>query len=316
MKKARIAILDDYQGVALTSADWAPLLDQCELTVFHDHIGNLDALITRLQPFEVVCVMRERTPLPRSVLQNLPNLRLIASTGARNASIDTEAADALGIQIAHTGYSPTAAIELTWALLLAAARHIPREVRSVRSGGWQTQLGVELQGKTLGLLGLGRIGSSVAAIARAFGMRVVAWSHNLTQERAERFGCQQVSKEDLFQSADFVSLHLILSHRTRGLIGKADFDVMKPSAWFINTARADIVDQSALLDCLTSRKIAGAALDVFWQEPLPSGSPWRTLKNVLATPHIGFVSEEAYQAFFQDIVANIARYLQHGTSRT
>jgi len=311
MGKIKLAVLDDYQQVALTSADWTPILAGCEVSVFHDHIDDVPALVRRLEPFEILCVMRERTPLPRALLEQLPNLRFIASTGARNASIDLKAAEDLDIEVAYTGYTSTAAIELTWALILAAARHLPQEISSVQTGGWQTRLGQELKGKTLGLIGLGRIGSAIAKIGNAFGMRVLAWSQNLTPDRAAESGAAWVPRETLFGDADFVSLHLILSKRTQQLIGETDFDRMKQSAWFVNTARAGIVDEHALMNHLKLRKISGAALDVFWNEPLSLQSPWRKLENVLSSPHIGFVTDEAYKTFYGDCARNVLAYL-HG----
>jgi phosphoglycerate dehydrogenase-like enzyme len=308
----RIAILDDYQNVSLEMADWSPLAGRAEITVFNDHLSNLDAIVERLLPFDVVCVMRERTPLPRSVIERLPRLKLIASTGPRNAAIDLEAAAERGIVVAHTGYNSRSTVEMTWALILGSVRQVARENANLRAGGWQLTVGDGLHGKTLGVLGLGNIGSEVARIGLAFGMEVIAWSQNLTPEKAQACGAQLVSKEELFRSADILTIHLVLSSRTKGSVGAAELQVMKPSARLINTSRGPIVDEPALIDVLRDRRIAGAALDVFDIEPLPADHPFRSLENVLATPHIGFVARELYRTFYCDTVENITRWLaQH-----
>ncbi|MFM0133726.1 D-2-hydroxyacid dehydrogenase family protein [Paraburkholderia sediminicola] len=305
----KVAVLDDYQNVALSVADWSPLKNLAEVTVFNDHVADIGSLIQRLQPFDVVCVMRERTPLSRVVIEGLPNLKLIASTGPGNVSIDQEAAAERGIEIRHTGYSSTPTIEMTWALILAMARNIPLENQSVRQGGWQLSLGEELAGKTLGLLGLGHIGSAVGIIGRAFRMNVIAWSENLTEERAAEKGVQRVSKDVLFSTADFLSIHVRFSERTRGLVGATELALMKPTSRLINTSRGAIVDNAALLRALTTGQIAGAALDVYDVEPLDNPHPLRELPNVLATPHIGYVSKELYRTFYGDTVRNIVQWL-------
>ncbi len=305
----RIAVLDDYQNVALEMADWSPLAGRAEITVFNDRLSNLDAIVERLLPFDVVCVMRERTPLPRSVIERLPRLKLIASTGPRNAAIDVEAAANRGIVVAHTGYDARSTIEMTWALILASARQVALENAHLRTGGWQLTVGESLHGKTLGVLGLGNIGSEVARIGLAFGMNLIAWSQNLTTERAEACGGRLVSKEELFRSADILTIHLVLSSRTKGSVGAAELQAMKPSARLINTSRGPIVDEPALIDVLRGRRIAGAAVDVFDIEPLPADHPFRSLDNVLATPHIGFVARELYRTFYGDTVENITRWL-------
>jgi phosphoglycerate dehydrogenase-like enzyme len=309
MNKYQIAVLDDYQDVALASADWSVLRDRADIAVFQDHLADPDAVIERLRPFDVVCVMRERTPLPRSVIERLPNLKLIASTGPGNASIDVAAAGDHGVAVAHTGYRSAPTIEFTWALILACARNIVTESNSVRSGGWQQTVGTDLHGKTLAVLGLGRIGSQVARIGSAFGMKLLAWSQNLTPHAAEAAGATLVSKEQLFEHADILTIHLVLSSRTRGLVGAAELARMKPTARLINASRGPIVDEQALIRALTSRQIAGAAIDVFDTEPLPAAHPFRMLDSVLATPHIGYVSQGLYATFFQDTVANILRWL-------
>ncbi len=307
----RVAVLDDYQNVALSMADWSTLKGRADVTVFNDHIADADAVVSRLLPFEIVCVMRERTPMTRAVIERLPKLRLIASTAFQNASIDTEAAEERSIQVVHTGYTSAPTVELTWALILAGARHLVDENASLRGGGWQRSVGDDLGSRTLGLLGLGNIGSDVARIAKAFDMNVIAWSQNLTAERAEAGGAMLVSKEELFRRADIVSIHLVLSRRTRGLVGAAELALMKPMARLVNTSRGPIVVEADLLEALRSNKIAGAAIDVFDQEPLPHDHPFRSQPNLLATPHIGYVSRGLYQRFYQDTVDNIAKWLDN-----
>lgn len=306
----KVAVLDDYQNVALNMADWSPLDRLAEVTVFNDHVADVDKLIDRLRPFDVVCVMRERTPLTREIIEGLPNLKLIASTGAGNTSIDADAAAERGIEIRHTAYSSTPTIEFTWALILSMARNIPLENQSLRQGGWQLSLGEELAGKTLGLLGLGRVGSAVGVIGRAFRMNVVAWSQNLTEERAAEKGVQLVSRDVLFSTADFLSIHVRLSERTRHLVGTAEFAQMKSTSRLINTSRGPIVDEAALVEALTTGRIAGAALDVYDEEPLGKTHPLRQLPNVLATPHLGYGSKELYRKFYGDTVQNIVRWLE------
>jgi len=309
MTKYKIAILDDYQNVALESADWSVLRDRADIAVFRNHLAEPEALIERLLPFDVVCVMRERTPLLRNVIERLPNLKLIASTGSANASIDMAAAGDRGIAVAHTGYRSDPTIELTWALILASARNMVTESNSVRSGGWQQTVGTDLRGKTLGLLGLGRIGSQVARVGSAFGMNLVAWSQNLTSEVAQAASATLVTKDQLFEQADVLTIHLVLSGRTRGLVGAPELGKMKPTARLINASRGPIVDEQALVSALKNKQIAGAAVDVFDIEPLPPSHPFRTLENVLATPHIGYVSDGLYKTFYEDTVSNIRKWL-------
>jgi len=309
VKKYKIAVLDDYQSAALESADWSVLRDRADIAVFQNHLADPDAVIERLLPFDVVCVMRERTPLPRFIIERLPNLKLIASTGAVNASIDVAAAGDHGIAVVHTGYRSDPTIEFTWALILASARNIVTESNSVRAGGWQQTVGTDLRGKTLGILGLGQIGSQVARIGSAFGMNPVAWSQNLTPEAAKAAGAILVSKDRLFEQADILTIHLVLSGRTRGLVGSKDLARMKPTARLINASRGPIVDEQALIGALKNRQIAGAAIDVFDIEPLPPSHPFRTLDNVLATPHIGYVSHGVYKTFFEDTVSNVRKWL-------
>jgi phosphoglycerate dehydrogenase-like enzyme len=306
----KVAILDDYQDVALRLADWSAVRRRAEITVFNDHLADPAAVVERLHPFDVVCVMRERTPLSRDILQQLPRLKLIASTGPRNAAIDMRAAAERGIVVTATGYESTPTIELSWALILASARHLVREAASVRDGGWQMAIGANLRGKCLGVIGLGNIGTEVARIALAFGMTVIAWSQNLTSEIASAAGATLVDKDALFRQADIVTIHLILSRRTSGLVGAAELALMKPTAWLVNTSRGPIVDEAALIEALRARRIAGAALDVFEIEPLPADHPFRRLDNVLATPHIGYVTEELYRTFYGDAAASIAAWLE------
>jgi phosphoglycerate dehydrogenase-like enzyme len=306
----KVAILDDYQNVALRIADWSAVAKKAEITVFNDHIDQTDALIERLEPFDVICVMRERTPLPRDIIERLPRLRFIASTGSRNISIDMAAASERGISVASTGYRSTPTIELTWALILASARHLVAESNSIRAGGWQTSIGHELDGRVLGVLGLGNVGGQVARIGRAFGMKIIAWSQNLRAEAAEAAGAELVTKDGLFRRADVVTVHLILSRRTRGLVGAAELALMKPTARLINTSRGPIVDEPALIEALRARTIAGAAVDVFDTEPLPAKHPFRFLKNILTTPHIGYVAEDLYRTFYGDAATAIGAWLE------
>ncbi len=305
----KIAILDDYQNVALKMADWSALSGRAEITVFNDHLADPSALVERLLPFDIVCVMRERTPLPREVLQHLPRLKLVASTGSRNASIDTGAAKELGITVTATGYRSSPTIELTWALILASLRGVVHENNSIRNGGWQKSVGQDLSGKILGVVGLGNIGGQVARIGLAFGMKIIAWSQNMTPEIAEAAGAKLVSKDELFRQADVVTIHLILSGRTKGLVGAAELGLMKPTSRLINTSRGPIVDEPSLIKALRSHAIAGAAIDVFEEEPLPAQHPFRSMDNVLATPHIGYVSESLYRTFYGDSLANITAWL-------
>jgi phosphoglycerate dehydrogenase-like enzyme len=306
----KVAVLDDYQNVALKTTDWSILKNKAEITIYNDHIADEAAVIERLLPYQVVCVMRERTPLTKQILSKLPNLKLIISTGRRNASIDTQAAEDLGIIIKTTRYVVTGAPEFTWALLMAIARQIPVENANVRSGGWQTTIGTDLTGKTIGIIGLGNIGKKIARYAKVFDMNVIVWSENLTEEKATEAGVRLVSKQELFSEADFVTIHLVLSDRSRNIVTKTDLDLMKPSAYFINTSRGPLVNEQDLLTILQQRKIAGAAIDVYEAEPLPPGHPFRTLDNVLATPHIGYVTEQTYKAFYEDTVIAIAEWVE------
>src|SRR5580700_1775810 len=305
----RVAILDDYQQVALASADWSAVRERAEIHVFTSHIARTEALVNALEPFDVIMAMRERTPFDAERLGRLPRLRLLVTTGMSNASIDLDAAALCGITVCGTGGIGSSTAELTWGLILALLRHIPTEDRWMkmagRAGG--PALGTGLGGKRLGVVGLGRQGRRVAEIGRAFGMHVVAWSQNLDPAQAEQVGAKAVSKEELFASSDVVTVHYKHSGRSVGLVGEAELALMKPSAFLVNTSRGPLVDSEALLAALKSGGIAGAALDVYDVEPLPLSSPLRTAPNVVLTPHLGYVTEEAYRIFYgeaaEDIVA-------------
>jgi phosphoglycerate dehydrogenase-like enzyme len=307
----RVAVLDDYQGVALAMADWSVLAPACQIEVFRDHLSDLEAVAKRLRDFEIVTCMRERTPFGRDLLERLPNLRLLVTTGMRNAAIDLAAATDLGILVCGTAGGPDSPpAELTWGLILALLRHIPREDAATRAGHWGVSVGMCLEGKVLGILGLGRLGSKVARVGVAFDMSVIAWSQNLTAERAAQGGATLVSKDELFARSDILSIHVQLSARTRGLVGARELRLMKPTAYLINTARGPIVDEAALVQALQTRTIAGAGLDVFDQEPLPPGHPLTLLDNTLLVPHIGYVTREQYQVRYRDTVEDVAAYLR------
>lgn len=303
----KIAVLDDYQNVALDFADWDSL--GAEVEVFTEHIWDTDELVRRLDGCEVVVAMRERTRFDAGLLRRLPALKLLVSTGQRNAAIDVGAAQAQGVVVCGTGYFPEPTVEHTWALILAAARNLPVEERSVREGGWQRGVGTGLHGRTLGLLGLGRLGTKVAAIGQAFGMATIAWSQHLTDERAAEHGVTAVAKDELFRRSDVLSVHLVLSARTRGLVGAAELGAMKPDAILVNTSRGPIVAERALLEALREHRIGCAALDVYDTEPLPVDHPLRTASNTVLTPHIGYVTDDMYSVFYSDAVADIAAYL-------
>jgi phosphoglycerate dehydrogenase-like enzyme len=308
MLKKRCAIIDDYQNCALGLADWKGLAD-VDVTVFTDHVADEGALAARLKDFEIVSIMRERTPFQRTLFARLPHLKLLLTSGMRNAAIDVAAARDHGVTVCGTpmlGY-PTA--ELTWGLILGLLRHIPLEDRSTRLGTWQRTLGVCVREKVLGVIGLGRLGSQVATVGKAFGMEVIAWSQNLTPERCAEFGAKLVGKDELFQRSDIVTVHLVLSQRTRGLVTAADFARMKPTAYFVNTSRGPIVDEKALISVLERKSIAGAALDVFDTEPLPRDHPLRRFENTVITPHLGYVSVENYRRIFDITVGNVRAWL-------
>ncbi len=301
----QIAVIDDWQNVASGVVDWSVLESMGQVHFLHDYPGDTATMIKRLQGFEVICVMRERSPFDQALLQGLPNLKLLVTGGMRNAALDIAAAKALGITVCGTDSYKHAAPELTWALIMASTRNLLAEANSLRDGGWQVGLGGDLYGKTLGVLGLGSIGQKVARFAQVFGMRVIAWSENLTPERAAQSGVTWVSKQALFEQADILTVHLVLSDRSRGLVDAEALGWMKPGARLVNTARGPIVDESALVQALESGRLAGAALDVYAEEPLPLDHPFRRLPNVLATPHVGYVSEQNYRQFYAQMIEDI-----------
>ena len=307
----RCAILDDYQNVALKMADWSGLANQVDIEVFNAPLGGPEQLIAALKDKTIVCLMRERTPFPRAVLEALPNLKLLVTTGMYNASVDLAAAAERGVLVCGTRGVGAPTADLTMGLILNLARNISFEAARMKAGEpWQTTIGIELAGQTLGLLGLGKLGARVAKLAQAFDMNVIAWSQNLTEERCREVGVKYATKEQLFRDADFVSIHLVLSERTRSLVGAAEFALMKPTAFIINTSRGPIVDEAALLDALRARKIAGAGIDVYNVEPLPVDHPLRKLPNAVITPHLGYVTEVNYRRFYPDIVEDIGAFIE------
>ncbi len=310
MPTLRCAILDDYQNVALAMADWSKIKGEVEIKVFNQHLGAADNVVRALQGFHIVCAMRERTAFPRAVIEKLPDLKLLITTGARNASIDIAACKEKGVTVCGTGSvgSPTSGIAI--GLMLELTRRIGYENARLHAGeAWQTTIGPDLEGLTLGTLGLGKLGTRTAQIAKAFGMKAIAWSQNLTAEKAAAAGVGYVSKEELLRQADFVTIHVILSQRTRGLVGAAEFALMKPTAYIINTSRGPIIEEAALLSALREKKIAGAGLDVFDVEPLPKDHPLRAMDNVVLTPHLGYVATQSYRAYFAGMVEDIRAFL-------
>ena len=305
----RIAVLDDYQDVALSMADWSPVLARAEVDTFQDHVVDPEALVERLEPYDVVVLMRERTPLRAEVVARLPSLRLVVSTGRRNPSIDLEALRDRGVPVCATDSPISAPGELTWALILGLSRHLVGEHQSIRSGGWQTAVGSDLAGRTLGLVGLGRIGSHVARVGVAFDMHVLAWSPHLDDDRAGSAGASAVPFERLLAESDVVSVHVPLNDGTRGLIGADELARMKPTALLVNTSRGPIIDEPALLDALASGRLGGAGLDVFDEEPLPVDHPLRTAPRTLLTPHSGYVTKATYRVFFEGVVEDIVAWL-------
>ncbi|SOE47543.1 Lactate dehydrogenase [Streptomyces sp. OV198] len=304
--RMKIAILDDYQNVATSLADWGSLV--AEVVVFTEPFADADEVVRSLAGFDVLVAMRERTRFPAEVLERLPDLRLLVSTGPANAAIDLTAAHRLGITVCGTRYESHATIEHTWALILGATRNLDVEAESMRAGGWQVSVGEGLHGRTLGILGLGRVGSGVARIGQAFGMDTIAWSRNLTPETAAEHGVRAVTKERLFTESDALSIHVQLSKRTRGLVGAAELRSMKPSAVLVNTSRGPVVDEVALIDILRESAIRAAALDVYDTEPLPADHPLRALPNALLTGHVGYVNRDLYEIFYQDSVEDIAAF--------
>jgi phosphoglycerate dehydrogenase-like enzyme len=306
----KIAILDDYLRLSLGAADWSQLAAACEITVFDRPLSDPDEAAMVLAPFDILCLLRERMPITEPLIGRLPNLKMIAATGLYCRVLDVASATRRGIVVSYTelrGHYRQATCELTWGLMLSVARNIPHEANSVRNGGWQTSAGITLAGRTLGLLGLGRQGKRMVPIAKAFGMEVIAWSQNLSVETAAEVGVKRVTKDELFAMSDFLSVHLVLGERSRGLVGARELALMKPTAILVNTARGAIID--ALIAALQSGRIAGAGLDVFTQEPLATDSPLRRLANVVLTPHQGHHVKEFYQVAYKDTVENIAAFL-------
>ena len=306
----RVAVLDDYFNKALELADWSPLEGRADVKVFTEHLGeNEDAVAKTLAGFEVIVGMRERQRFPASLLERLPKLKLLITTGMRNASFDIAAAAKQGVTVCGTGGVGSPTSELAVGMMIALMRDIPRQYDSMKNGGWQTRPGFDLAGKTMGMLGLGKLGGAVARVANAFDMKVIAWSQNLTDARAAECNATRVEKDELFKRSDVISVHLVLSDRSRGLVGEREFSLMKPTAYIVNTSRGPIIDEKAMLKALQGRKIAGAALDVYGSEPLPKNDPIRKLDNVLLTPHLGYVTAENLAKMYTDVVADIAAFL-------
>jgi phosphoglycerate dehydrogenase-like enzyme len=310
MTRLRCAILDDYFNIALEIADWSKIADRVDITVFEQPFASPEAVVSALKDFEIVCAMRERTAFPRAVLEALPKLKLLITSGMRNAAIDTEAVKERGVVLCGTqwGQDPTA--PLTMGLILELTRGIGRENARMHAGEpWQKFCGVEIEGKTLGVVGLGKLGAKMAGLAKAFDMKVIAWSPNLTPERCKEVGVTYATKEELFATADVITVHVVLSQRSRGLVGREDLARMKPTAYLINTSRGPIVDEAALLETLQQRRIAGAGIDVFSVEPLPLDHPFRRLDNMVVTPHLGYVSQDAFRAHYSQMVDGISAWL-------
>ena len=305
----RIVVLDDYQGVALEMADWSRIRAAHEVLSFRDHIADEAELVRRLGPVEVLCIMRERTPVMRSLLDKLPALKLIVTTGHVHAALDAKAAIGRGITVCTTGSSRFATAELAFGLVLALARQIVAQHNSVQSGGWQLALGHDVRGKTLGVIGLGNLGAQVAGFGKAFGMNVAAWSQNLTDEQAKAGGATRVSKEEMFRGSDYITVHYKLSARSKGIVGAAEIAMMKPTAYLLNTSRGPLIDEEAMIAALEEGRIAGAGLDVFDDEPLPAGHFFRTSPRVIVTPHVGYASYENYQTYYREMVENIEGWL-------
>ncbi len=305
----RIVLLDDYQGCALELADWSRIRAGHEVVAFRDHIADEDELVRRLGAVDVLCIMRERTSVTRSLIDKLPSLKMICTTGHVHAALDAKAAADRGIPITTTASSRYATAELTFGLVLALARQIVAHHNSVQSGGWQIALGHDVRGKTLGVIGLGNLGAQVAGFGKAFGMNVIGWSQNLTDEAAAKAGARRVYKEEMFRTADYISVHYKLSARSKGIVGAADIALMKPTAYLVNTSRGPLIDEAAMIAAIREGGIAGAGLDVFDEEPLPAGHFFRTSPKVIVTPHVGYVSHENYVTYFSEMVENIEAWL-------
>jgi phosphoglycerate dehydrogenase-like enzyme len=306
MTLLRCAILDDYMNLALTVADWSKIGDRVDLTAFNEPFASPEAAASALKDFEIICAMRERTPFPRPLLAALPKLKLLVTSGMRNAAIDMEAAKERGIVVCGTQFGRDPTAPLTMGLILELTRNIGRENARMHAGEpLQKYVGIEIEGRTLGVIGLGKLGGKVSGLAKAFGMNVIAWSPNLTPERCQEVGVGYASKEELFATADIITVHVVLSQRSRGLVGREDLARMKPTSYLVNTARGPIVDEAALLETLQARKIAGAAIDVFSVEPLPVDHPFRKLDNIVLTPHLGYVTEESFRNHYRQMVEGI-----------
>jgi len=306
----RVAVLDDYQHVAMTMADWTQLPSDVTVTCFTDYEPRPDVLAERLKGYEIVCIMRERTPFTREVFEKLPHLKLLVTTGMRNAAVDMQAAADHGVTVCGTSGSSHPTPELAFGLILSLARNIPNENAAMRQGQWQTQVGLGLKGRTLGLLGLGRLGSRVATYAQAFEMELIAWSQNLTAEAAAAKGVRRVEKDELFQQSDFISVHLVLSQRSRGIVGARELALMKSTAYIVNTSRGPIIDEDALAAALRDGTIAGAGLDTYSVEPVPKTSPFLDLPNTVLTPHLGYVTADSYEIFYGQTVEDISAWLK------
>lgn len=306
----KLAILDDYQHAARRFADWSAVDARCAVTVFDRNLGAIEAAAGALADFPIICAMRERQPFPRAMFERLPGLKLLVTTGPRNRSIDLDAATDHGVLVCHTGGDATlhSTAELTWALILAAMRELPREERAMRGGGWQGTVGRSLHGRTLGVIGLGRIGARLAAFGNAFGMSVLAWSQNLTAEQAAASGATRVEKDELIARSDVITLHLILSERSLGIIGAREIGLMRPGAVLVNTSRGPLIDDGALLAALQAGRIR-AGLDVYDEEPLPASHPLRACQNAVLTPHLGYVADEVYEVFFRETVEDVLAFL-------
>ena len=310
MPRRRCAILDDYQNVALKSADWSKVATELDCKIFNEHLGSQENVIKALQGFEIICAMRERTAFPRAVIEKLPDLKLLITTGMRNASIDVAAAREHGVVVSGTPATgnPTSGIAI--GLMLELTRRIGYENARLKAGApWQSTIGLDLEGLTLGVIGLGKLGARTSRIAQAFGMKVMAWSQNLTPEKCKAVGVEYAQKDELFRQSDLITIHVVLSQRTRGLVGAKELALMKPTAYIINTSRGPIIEEGALLAALREKRIAGAGLDVFDIEPLPADHPLRKMDNVVLTPHLGYVSLQNYRAYFSGVVDDIRAYL-------
>jgi phosphoglycerate dehydrogenase-like enzyme len=305
----RLAVLDDYEGVALELADWESLGPEIDIDVYRNNITDENELAARLLPYDILVIMRERTRFPRSLIGRLENLKLLVTTGKRNLAIDLSACREKGIVVCGTASLKTAAAELAWGLILATLRRIPQHDRALREGRWVETIGSVLAGKTLGVLGLGKLGAQVARVGLAFGMSVIAWSQNLTPQRGEEVGVARVEKNEFFATADIITIHVVLSERTRGLVGAHEIEAMKPGACLINTSRGPVIEEKALIEALRSNRIAGAGLDVFDMEPLPPDHPFLTLSNTVVTPHIGYVTREGFRIYFQEACEDVSAWL-------